>query len=117
MGFGEKNLLMLAPGRLVNVASAGSAFVTPLAVITAPDGIVFVRFPFTVMVTLRVNVQLPNGGRLPPLNEKEFAPGIPLSVPPQVPTLKFRGLARIIPFGMSSVKAIPVSVTLLGLIN
>jgi hypothetical protein len=108
MGFGAKYLLTLAPGRLVNVASTGSAFETPLVVVTAPDGIRFVRLPLTVIVALRVKVHLPRGGRLPPLNEKEFAPGTPLSVPPQVPTLKLTGLARIIPVGMLSVNAIPV---------
>lgn len=117
MGFGEKNLLMLAPGRLVREASTGSAFVTPSAVVTAPPGMVFVRLPFTVIVTLRVKVQLPRPGRLPPVNEKEFEPGVPLSTPPQIPTLKLSGLARIIPLGISSVKAIPVSGILPGLIN
>jgi len=123
MGFGENDLLTLAPGRLVNEASTGSTFDKPFAVVTLPAGMVLVRLPFTVMVTLSVNVHCPKGGRLPPLYEKELAPGTPLSVPPQVPTLKFRGLARIMPVpgmvstGISSVKAIPVSVTLPGLTN
>lgn len=113
----EKNLLTLAPGKLVNEASAGSRLLAPFKVVTALAGMTFVRLPLTVMVALRVNVQLPDAGRLPPLNEKELDPETPLSVPPQVPTLKLRGLARIIPFGMLSVKAIPVSVTVPGLIN
>lgn len=117
IGFGEKNLPTLAPGRLVKVASAGSAFVTPLSVVTAPDGMVFVRFPFTVMVALRVNTHLPRGGRVPPLNENVFAPGEPLMVPPHVPTFGLTGLYRIMFPGMLSVKAIFVSVALLGLIN
>jgi hypothetical protein len=82
---------------------------------------VFVRFPFTVIVALRVNVHLPNGGSVPPLKEKLFAPGVPLSVPPQVPTLKFTGLARIIPpvvsVGMLSVNEMFVRVTFPGLIS
>ena len=117
IGFGAKDLLTLAPGKFVNEAATGSTFVTPFAVLTAPAGIVFVRLPFTVIVALSVRVHLPKGGRVPPLNEKELAPGVPLSVPPQVPTLKFTGLARIIPLGMLSVKAIPVSVTPPGLIK
>jgi hypothetical protein len=75
----------------------------------------------TVIVTLSVKVQLPKGGRVPPLNEKEFAPGVPARDPPHVPTLKLRGLARIIPpvtsDGILSVKEMFVSVTLLGLIS
>ena len=117
IGFGEKDLLRLAPGKFVNEAATGSAFVTPFVVVTAPAGIVFVRLPFTVMVALRVKVQVPKGGRLPPLNENELDPAVPLSVPPQVPTLKFTGLARIMPVGMLSVKAIPVNVAPSGLIK
>src|SRR6185503_17922425 len=48
-------------------------------------------------------------------------PGTPFRVPPQVPTLKFTGLARIMPpegaVGMLSVNEIFVRVTLPGLIN
>lgn len=116
-------MLTLAPGRLVKEACAGSGLLTPFAVVTALAGMIFVRLPLTVMVTLRVSVQLPPGGRLPPLNEKEFAPGAPLSVPPQAPTLKFSGLARIMPVpgtvstGMLSVNVIAVSATLFGLIK
>lgn len=115
MGFDPKNLLMLTPGRFVKEASAGSTVVTPFAVVTAPAGTTFVKLPLTVMVTLRVNVQLPKGDRLPPLKEKELSPGVPVSVPPQVPTLKFIGLARIIPLGILSVNVISVSVSELEL--
>ena len=117
VGFGEKDLLTLAPGKFVNEAATGSAFVTPLFVVTAPAGIVFVKLPFTVIVALRVRVHLPKGGRLPPLKENELAPGTPLRVPPQVPTFRFTGLARIMPVGMLSVKAIPVNVVPSGLIK
>src|SRR6266545_7889607 len=117
MGFGEKNLLTLAPGKFVNEALAGSTLITPLAVVTAPAGMAFVRLPFTVIVALRVNVQLPNGGRLPPLKEKELVPGTPLRIPPHVPTLKFTGLARIMPVGILSVNAILVKATPSGLIK
>jgi hypothetical protein len=78
---------------------------------------IFVRLPLTIIVALRVNVQVPDAGRLPPLKEKEPAPGTPLNLPPQVPMLKFRGFARIIPLGISSVNAISVSATVPGLIN
>lgn len=108
---------MLTPGKLVKEASAGCGFVAPFVVVTAPCGMTFVKLPLTVMVALRVRVQLPKAGRLPPLKEKDVVPETPLSAPPQVPTLKFSGLARIIPVGMLSVKAIPVRRTPLGLIN
>lgn len=117
IGFVWKYLLMLTPGRLVNVASAGSTFITPFVVVTAPAGIVFVRLPLTVMVTLSVRLQLPEAGRLPPLNEKELSPEVPVRAPPQVPTLKFKGLARIIPSGILSVNAMPDSATVPGLSN
>ena len=117
MGLGEKYLLTLAPARLVKVASAGSGLVTPFVVLTAPAGIVFVKFPLAFMVALRVNVQLELAARLPPLNEKELSPGFPLSAPPQVPTTKSVGPARYIPDGMVSVKLIPVNDTVLGLIS
>lgn len=110
-------MLTLAPGKLVNEASAGSGLLAPFKVVTALAGMIFVRLPLTIIVALRVNVQVPDAGRLPPLNEKELAPGDPSSVPPQVPTLKFRGLARIMPLGMLSVNAMPVSATVPGLIN
>ena len=117
IGFGEKNLLTLAPGRLVKEASAGCGLVAPSAVVTAWAGIPFVRFPLTVMVTLRVKVQLTKAGRLPPLNENEPAPATALIVPPHVPTAGLGGFAMIIPFGMLSAKAIPVSATFSGLIS
>src|SRR5688572_23195340 len=118
MGLEEKNLLTLAPGKLVNEASAWSGLLAPSKVVTVFAGIVFVRLPLTVMATLRVSVHLLPAGKLPPLNEKELSPEVPLSFPLQVPTLKFRGLARIIPGGILSVNAIPVSPTLLfGFIN
>ena len=110
-------MLTLAPGKLVNEASTGSGLLAPFKVVTALAGMIFVRLPLTVIVALRVKVQVPDAGRLPALNEKELAPETPLRVPPQVPTLKFSGLARIIPFGMLSVNAMPVSGTVPGLIN
>lgn len=117
MGFGAKDLLMLAPGRLVNEACTGSAFVTPLVVVTAPAGIVLVKFPFTVMVAWRVSVHLARGASVPPLKENELFPAVPVRVPPQVPTLKFTGSARIMFAGIVSVNAIPVRVAVPGLIN
>lgn len=114
----EKNLLTLAPGKLVNEASAGSGLLAPSKVVTVFAGIVFVRLPLIVMVTLRVSVHLLPAGKRPPLNEKELAPEVPLSVPPQIPTLKLSGLARIIPDGILSVNAMLVSpILLFGLIN
>src|SRR5215216_3239444 len=44
IGLGEKNLLTLAPGKLVREAAAGSTFVmVPFAATTAPTGMIFVR--------------------------------------------------------------------------
>ena len=117
IGFDKKNLLILAPGRLVKVASAGSTLMTPFVVVTAPAGIVFVRLPLTVIVTLSVKVQRPDSGRLPPLNEKELSPGVPVRVPPHVPTLKLRGLARIMPAGILSVNSMPANAIVPGFSN
>ena len=115
MGLGEKNLLILAPARLVKVASAGSELLTPFVVVTAPAGMILVRFPLTFVVTLNVRVQVELAGRLPPLNEKEPSPGFPLNAPPQAPTEKLTGFARNIPVGMSSVNLMSVNCALLGL--
>ena len=72
IGFDWKYLLILTPGRFVKVASAGSTLITPFVVVTAPEGISFVRFPLTVIVTLSVKIQRPEAGKLPPLKEKEL---------------------------------------------
>src|ERR1041385_5702815 len=104
MGLGAKDLLTLAPGWLVREAWVGWVFVTRWSVVTAFASIAFVRFPFTTMVALRVKVHFPRAGRLPPLYMKDPSPGFPVIVPPQVPTLKFVGLARVMPLGIVSVK-------------
>src|SRR6266540_1543766 len=109
IGLGAKTLLMLAPGRLVRDASAGCGLLAPPVAVTAPAGIIFVRLPLTVMVTLRVSVQVPFAGRLPPLKDMVLVPGFPVSVPPQVPVEKLGGFAMIIPGGIVSVKVIPFS--------
>src|SRR5512147_2244429 len=106
IGFGENALLTLAPGRLVREALAGWGLLAPLVVVTAPASIVLVRLPLTVMVMLRERVQVPKGGRLPPLNEKKLSVGKAVIVPPQVPTEGFTGFATIIPAGIVSVNAI-----------
>lgn len=90
---------------------------TPLEVVTAPAGIVLVRFPLTFIVTLRVSVQFELAERLPPLNVNEPSPGFPESAPPQAPTEKFVGVAKNIPVGIVSVKVIPLNDVLFGLIN
>ena len=108
-------MLMLAPGRLVNEASAGCGFLAPFVVVTAFAAITLVRLPLTVIVIFSVSVQLPNGGRLPPLNEKDPFPGVATIAPPQVPTRGFAGVATIIPTGMVSVNAIPTRSALFGL--
>src|SRR5688572_8759350 len=64
-GFGAKNLLTLAPGRLVKEAAAGWGLLAPLKVVTAPARISFVRLPLTVIVALKVSVQLVAAARLP----------------------------------------------------
>ena len=117
---GVNVLLTLTPGRLVNDACVGSGLLIPFKVVTAPAGIRFVKFPLTAIVTRRVNVQLVLGGRVPPLNKKDVLPGLPVKVPPQVPTFNVAGLAICIPMPssvISSVNAIPTRVALLGLIN
>ena len=97
IGFGKKNLLRLAPGRLVNVADAGCVFVAPLVVVTAPAPIVLVRLLFTFIVVLTDRVQLAFANRLPPLNENEVLPGVAVIVPPQVPVEGLGGLATVMP--------------------
>ena len=107
IGFGENDLLTLAPGRLVSEASAGCGLLAPFNVVTAPAGMLLVKLPLTFIVMLMVNVQVPNGGRLPPLNEKKPFPAAAVIVPPQVPTDEVTGLAMIIPTGILSVNTIP----------
>src|ERR1041385_5487543 len=117
MGFGEKNLLTLAPGKFVSEAFAGSGLLAPSLVVPALAGIVFVRLPLTFIVTLKVKVQFAAAARLAPLKANVSSPGLPESAPPQLPTAKFAGLAINIPLGRWSVKATPVSGTLFELNN
>jgi hypothetical protein len=119
MELGEKDLLMLAVDALVwvKVACVGFALETPWSVSTSPASIILIRLPFTVKVTRSVIVHSAPAFRMPPLNEKMFVPGVPVSVPPQPPTLKFTGLAKTMPLGIVSVNLIPVSWKVLGLIN
>ena len=123
IGFGAKLLLTLAPARLVSEADVGVPFVTPLNVLTAPAGMVFVRLPFTVMVTLRLSVHSSPASKAPPLKEKVLVPGVPVIVAPgpQSPTaegVKSGGSAIIIPAGILSTKVISVNTAdVLGLRN
>ena len=105
---GVKYLLTLTPAVLLSVASDFSRFFAPLNVVTPLIGISLVRLPFTVVVMLRLKVQDAPAARLPPLNEKLPAPGLPVSVPPQVPKLKAGGLEMIMPNGMLSENTIPL---------
>lgn len=88
-----------------------------MKVVTAPARMRFVRLPLTVIVALRVSVQLVEAAREPPLKEKEVEPGVPVRVPPQAPVFKLGGFAMIIPAGMLSVNAMPVRAALFGLTN
>ncbi len=76
IGFGEKDLLTLAPGKLVSVAEAAWVLLAPLVLVTAPTRIVLVRFALTFIVTLTVIAELAEAARLPPLKEKDVAPGM-----------------------------------------
>ncbi len=118
---GLKVLLTLTPGKFVREASVGSGLLTPLNVVTAPDGIRFVRLPLTFMMTRSVSVQDVLAGKTPPVKVKEVSPGFPVRTPPHVPTLKVTGSANCMPVPsrvISSVKVIPVRAVLrLGLIN
>src|SRR5690242_12650588 len=108
MKLGSNALLTLAPDRLVNDAWTDRGLVKPWSLLTAPGPITFVRVPFSVMVALRVNVQLPFGGRLPPPNSNSLLPGAPLKrLPPHVPGSKFTGLGRTMVEGMLSTNPIP----------
>jgi len=99
----------------VSEASAGWVLLTPLNVVTAPIGMVLVRFPFVTMVTLMVMVQVVAADSDPPLKVMVLSPTAPDKVPPQVPVLKLGGLAMIIPAGIVSVNSIPVRGALSGL--
>ena len=114
---GVKNLVMLAPGRLVREAWAAWEFLAPLNDVTLPMGIVLVRLPWTFIVVLTVTVHLFPAARVPPLKVNVFELGTAVTVPPQVPVDGSAGLAMYIPAGMVSVKAIPVRGALFGLIN
>src|SRR5215216_7429236 len=77
----------------------------------------FVKFPFTVIVTWIVNVQSEDAARLPPLKENELSPGTASIAPLQFPTDGLAGLATIIPSGIVSANLIPFIGTLLGFTN
>src|SRR6266496_6225738 len=108
---------MLAPGKFVRDAAAGSGLDAPLKELTVPASITLVRFPLTVIVTRMVIVQFDEAVRRAPLKENEFAPGVASIVPPHVPTSGFAGSAMIIPAGILSVKPTPFIGTLLGFTN
>ena len=125
IGLGEKLLLTLAPGRLVSEATVSTVLLAPLNEVTPPIGMVFVRLPFTLVVTLRVRMQDPLAGRVPLLNWNELDPVAIRTLgtrPPvvallQVPVVRLAGEAMIMPTGMLSVKVIPLRMALLGLVR
>ena len=86
----------------------------PLAVLTVP--VLFVLLPVLVAVTRDVILQLPFAGMVPPLNTREVPPAVAVSVPPQL-LLVVSGEAFLRPLGKESLKAAPVSATLLGLVS
>jgi hypothetical protein len=74
-----------------SVALAGVVLVIevpPPVELNAPAGILLIRFPTVVDVRLIDTVQRPGvvptcAGTVPPLREKEVAPGFAVTVPPQ----------------------------------
>jgi len=69
------------------------------------------------MVAFSVKVQEVAAGRTPFENVNVLLPTIPERFPPQVPVLKLGGSAMTMPAGMLSVKVMPFSAELFGLIN
>jgi hypothetical protein len=116
--------LLLTDGAVVpvtfRVALAGLVlvmFVPPPVDVRAPTGIVLIRLPGVVEVTLMDTVHLPAvvpvwAGTVPPLREKVDEPAVAVTEPPQVlpvtPT-------TVIPLGMLSVQDALVSANGLGL--
>src|SRR5512138_3426008 len=91
--FGVKDLLTLTPGRLVSVAAAGCGLDTPLKVVTPPAGIVLVRFPLTIVVTLTLTTHVALAGKLPPLNANDPTPTTAVTTPPAQVVDVVRGAA------------------------
>ena len=100
--------LLLTEGAAIpvtfRVALAGLVLlmvVPPPVELRAPTGIVLIKLPGVVEVTLTDTVHDPGvdpdwAGTVPPLNDKEVAPGTAVTVPPQV-LVKFTGFARKMP--------------------
>ena len=88
--------------------------VSPLVVVTVPVRLDLV--PVLVEVTSAVMLQLPLAGMVPPLKLRDLPPADALSVPPQL-LLVVSGEAIFSPLGKLSLKAAPVSATLLGLVS
>ena len=87
-----------------NVALAGVVLVIVSPApeeVSAPAGMVSIRFPGVVEVTSTATLQEPGvtpvcAGTVPPLNEKVVPPGTAFTVPPQV-VVALTGLARKMP--------------------
>ena len=69
------------------------------------------------MVALSVIVQVALPAKIPPLNENDPDPAVPVGATLQVPADKLGGLAIVIPAGILSIKEIPSSSPLLGFVN
>lgn len=96
--------------RFALAALAGS----PLVLVTVP--VLLVLVPVLVEVTSAVMLQLPLAGMVPPLRLRDEPPADALSVPPQL-LLVVSGEAIFRPLGKLSLKAAPVSATVLGLVS
>jgi hypothetical protein len=102
-------------GSTVSVALADAEFVIPWSVANAPAGMVFVKLPGVLEVTLIVTVQELSAGRVPPFNVKLVPPETALTTPPHK-LVRPAGFAIVIPTGKLSTNAVPVNTNGLGLI-
>src|SRR5215472_9833565 len=85
--------------------------VPPFVELTGP--VVLMKFPAAVAVTFTTTVQLAPTAAVAPLSETLPEPAAAVAVPPQLFTNAF-GVATTVPVGSESVKATPLSATVLA---
>src|ERR1700730_6776890 len=110
--------MVAAPNTLVTVGAAVTvrfAVAVPpvpaLVEVTAP--VVFVQLPAELPITFTLKVHDPLAGMLPPDKLTLLEPAVAVIVPPPHEPARPLGVATIIPPGNASVKATPLSATVL----
>ncbi|MDR3385825.1 MAG: hypothetical protein P4L92_02130 [Rudaea sp.] len=87
----------------VKLADAGTSF-TPPVVETVPTGIVLVKVPGSLLVTLADTVQPCEGITAPDISSKLLDPGVATTTPPKQVVVASAGEAIVIPLGNVSTK-------------